>query len=1158
MAAITRKDWVLGWVPSADFHNGDVRGLARMDNLTIDETGALTLTPGISDIYTFGGFPHTIFSKFFGPTKTRYTANSDGSITRNGSVLASGGSSTIAAFGASRGYVLITSGIVRKKDDGTNTYNLGIAAPGGPPGVANNVQPTTDLTAPGTSTSADADGTSFIATNTPALIVTDTTVTGSQTPLSEDGIYFNVRVGDTSKLKSVKIHFYLDSASSESDYYWYEWLNDSTSPFKKGLNAWTTLGATRGNFQRAGTSFDKDWTSVVGVQVFFEFTEVVTANLVNDIRAVGGILGPLNDTYDYVQVNVSNDGKYIAKSPEGPVAGEVFVSHGYTTITPHTAGIPSEVTHIWIYRRSTRNNTPYFGRPRDAVQTLDRYYKVLEIPAPFSATVDSMSDEDALREESLKLGLINVQSIPGDIISIVGDYNGRVLYLTYNEIYVSERENPDLVDPALILKLSGDSTTRNLWAIKTDTGRILIGTTTDIHELSGTLDDLLDGTIDAINRPLGVSHPPITSEVATYQGTLFYVSSQGITSLAGANSIIVSPQLNLLFQGAVRYGIAPVLVSPNDTIAAPICVSKNKLFVSLPLQDGTRRCFVYDFAKQYWHPYYTDPIALFTEEDGDIIAGYGGGSGNALREIYTYSVTNYPQDIHLRTFCDDDQLPRNRKDTFTLKVTADTGNVAVNVSIAKNGSEQYITVMSGVQFNGREEKLITIAETIGLGKTFSLKITGTALSTCKIYNFSIEYDARPEQLTYLRIPYTNVGTASRKRFVNFPFEIDTLNQECEFFPLIDGAIFAPTSLFTHDRKGTHIHYFDTEAVGTDIGGILCGLFEFYGVRYDEIISEKMPNPVTYLKIPQTDYGTPNRKRHSSYKFRINTRGAQVRFTPRIDGVDKSTLDFSTSEPQVVEYFFTTDTIGINIGGTLQSLSSPKTPFEFYGPITPQDLETLPPRLREFRIPENNFGVAAKKRIRTIPIVINTNGQDVTFTPYIDNVAGTSSTLNTAVKMTTYHYFETDAFGIDFSGDLVASSATPFECYGFGKLENVETLPVPKKYDQIGPLRFEKLAKFQALRIRIIATGASIPVKIFNEVEASNSDLQANSGEYSTTLVTTPNVDDVYEILLPKTVNGTVFRITLGGPNTSAFHRYDVTCKFVESGGEANPKWKKYA
>ena len=1157
MAAITRKDWPLGWVPSADFHNGDVRGLARMDNLTIDETGALTLTPGISDIYTFGGFPHTIYSKFFGNTKVRYTCNSNAEITRNGTTINTGGHPERAAFGTSRGYVLICSGNARIKDDSVNTYPLGISTPLGPPGVANNVQPQTDITAGGASTTADAGSPDFIAVNTPALIVTDTTVTGSITPLSEDGIYFNVRVGNTSKLKTVKIVFYLDSVSNESDYYWYEWANDSNSPFTRGINAWTTLGATRGNFQRSGTSFDKDWTTVVGCEVFFEFSEAVTANLVNEIRAVGGILGPLNDTYDYVQIYVTNDGKYIAKSPESPVAGEVFVSHGYTTITPHTAGIPSEVTHIWIYRRSSRSSIPYFGRPLDAVQVLDKYYKVLEIPAPFAPTVDNISDEDLLiANDYLKPGLINVQAIIGDIIGIVGDYNGRVLYITTNEVYVSERENPDLVDPALILKLSGDTTTKNLWVYKFDTGRILIGTTTDVYELSGTLSDTPDGGIDASILPLGVSHPPISSEVAAYQGTLFYLSSQGVTSLAGANSIIISPQLNLLFQGATRYGIAPVLLSPNDAIAAPICVGKNKLFISLPLMDGTRRCFVYDFSKQYWHPYYTDPISLLNEEDGAIIAGYGGGSGNALREIYTYSITSYPQDIHLRTFHDDDNLPRNRKDVFTLKVTADTGNGPVNISIAKNGSEQYVQVMTSVQFNGREEKLITIAETIGLGKTFSVKITGTALTTCKIYNFSIEYDARPEQLTYFRIPYTNVGSASRKRFVNFPFEIDTLGQSCEYFPLIDGAVFTPTSIFSFERKATHIHYFDTEAVGTDIGGIICGLFEFYGVRYDEIISEKMPNPVTYLRIPQTDYGTPNRKRHSSYKFRINTRGSQVRFTPRIDGTNYSTLDFTTSEPQVVEYFFTADTIGINIGGVLESLSSPKTPFEFYGEIKPQDLEVLPPRLLEFRIPENNFGVAAKKRIRTIPMVINTNGEDVTFTPIVDGVSGTATTLNTTTKKTIYHYFNADSFGIDYSGDLVATSSTPFEWYGFGKLEGVEVLPIPKQYDQIGPLRFDKLAKFQAMRIRMIATGSTIPVTIYNEVEGSL-ELTSNTGEYTTTLHTTPNKDDVYELIIPKTVNGTVFRVTLG-PVTSPFYRYDIQIKLVDSGGQASPKWVKYS
>ncbi len=1159
MAAIERHNWNRGWVPSGDFINGPKDGLARMDNLQLDEEGALTLVPGITTIYNFSSRPHTIFSKFFGANKYRYTINANGDITRNGGTLRSGADSARGAFATSRGFVLVCSGNQRIKDNTVDTFNLGIIAPDGPPNVEVASQQRTELTTPGASVSCDTDA-SFVATATPPLITPDSTVANSAAPLADDGVKMNVRVGDTSKLIKVRLQFNLDAASGETDFFFYEWENVAGGSFQGGINAWTSLSARRGDFKKAGESI-KGWTELTSIVVQFFFTAAVTTNLVNEVHTLGGELGKLNDAYDYVQVYVTNNGKYIGRSSESPATGAVWVSHGHTVIAPHTSNATSDVNEIWIYRRTTREKTAH--RPVGATRNLDVFYRVKVVTQPFVAFDDNVSDEEALAlGERLKLGLLSVQDLEEDIIGMVGDYNGRVLYLTPNNIYLSEVDNPDLIDPTIAFRVSGDDTTTNLWIKVTDSGRILVGATTDIFEIAGSLTDLPDGSVDVAIRRLGVSHPPLTRECATYQGSLFYYASQGIVQLLGASSVVISENLNLLFDGKICYGIAPVRIVANGAQIGPLTVGKNKLFSALELTDGTRWCLIYDITKKYWIPYYTDPQSFFTEEDGKVIAGYS-APAPALREIYTYDDTSFARNVVFQTFHDDDNLPRNRKDIFTLKVTANTGGLPVNVSIAKNGSEQYYTVMSGVTFTGREEKFISIAETISLGKTFSVKIQGANLSVFKLYNFSIEYDARPEQKTYHRFNYTNIGTASRKRFVNFPFEIDTLGIPCEFIPLIDGAIAGPASTFSFARKATHIHYFDTEAVGTDIGGIICGFFELYGALYEEIISEKMPNPVTYLRIPQTDYGTPNRKRHSSYKFRINTRGSTVRLTPRLDGIDQATFDFSTNEPSVVEYFFTVssdpDPIAINIGGVLESRSTPRTPFEFYDVIKPDVIETLPPRLKEFRMPETNYGVASKKRIRVLPYEINTNGFDVTFTPLVDNVAGTPSTVNTTTRRTSYHFFTTDVFCTDIAGRL--DGEQPFEFYGLMKPDVVEVLPIPKRFDQIGPLRYDKLAKFQAIRVRVITTTSgfdqtlNLPFKIIIENEATLPGSTGDIGEYSGNFLTIPNRDDVYELPLPKTVNGTIFRLEFG-PMADPFHMYDVQIKLVLSGMQADPKWVK--
>ena len=249
-------------------------------------------------------------------------------------------------------------------------------------------------------------------------------------------------------------------------------------------------------------------------------------------------------------------------------------------------------------------------------------------------------------------------------------------------------------------------------------------------------------------------------------------------------------------------------------------------------------------------------------------------------------------------------------------------------------------------------------------------------------------------------------------------------------------------------------------------------------------------------------------------------------------VDYAPLVFSTSEKRTVEYFFPDDTIGIDIGGTLEALTD--TPFEFYGAIKPQEIEVLPPRLEYFRIPENNYGIPAKKRIRTMPMEINTNGNDVTFTPIVDGVAGTPATFNTPHRQTVLYYFTTDSFGIDYSGELEGDEA--FEFYGLAQPVDVEILPVGKKFDQVGPMELDRLGKLMGFRIRLLHTSTSLPFKIYmNDVEM-----------WAGTIPTTPNVLKNYEVMrVPKTIMGTSLRIEFGP--SEVFHRYWVVARINLSG-----------
>ncbi len=129
----------------------------------------------------------------------------------------------------------------------------------------------------------------------------------------------------------------------------------------------------------------------------------------------------------------------------------------------------------------------------------------------------------------------------------------------------------------------------------------------------------------------------------------------------------------------------------------------------------------------------------------------------------------------------------------------------------------------------------------------------------------------------------------------------------------------------------------------------------------------------------------------------------------------------------------------------------------------------------------------------------------------------------------------------------------FEFYEMMHPEDVEVLPVPKKYDQLGPMRFDKIGKIFGFRVRLIQNGTieSMPYAIFGDDSESNPHL--NSALFSGSFPVRPGFDNVYEIQLPKSINTDIFRLTLG-PTTDSFHRYNVFVKVHISGMQGQAKW----
>jgi hypothetical protein len=1177
---LTRKSWNLGWLPVNDAHNGNPEGLLRADNLELDELGVLSLANSSLKLNSssLSGEVIQLYSKTIGNTKYRYAVLSNGTIVRSNdnftsqTELVTGEAITRVGFASVLGQNLICAGSTRLKDDGTTIRQLGLRKPDLPPTKADSVVSEV-LIGPNFADWVAEWGTIQWDDLSP-YGVNNFSVIGIYPAIAEDGVTywgiaahthdynldviggnpgtnddtFTLWFSATNLNSTLKIEFLLnDPLYPSTDTYTYE-ITDPPGSLFSTTGGGATLTIKRSEFQRNGTNPNLGWANVHCVKIMG-----MTPGL--GIYFLGFKLTSqflIGKSYNYATMNVANLGTYIAKSPLSDksliieaVGGQIRIKADSPVAGTDT---DTQINEIWIFRRSSEitDVTPINNAP-----ILDKWYRVgvLNYPADGLELQDTYTDEDALTLNiTADESLISVKDIKDEIIGIVAGYYDRVLYLTAKELYISEILNPDSVAVLNTIKLEGGNITQNLWIVKSSLGVVFVGTTQDIFELSGTFASLPDGSIDVSVKSLAVAYPPLSYEVEVFSTVVYYMAKDGFRDIApgGASELLTMGTLDLLFQGESRHGIPPVQLIPKGVEHYPIAITQSHLFISVPHTDGTRRVLDYNTSTKVWNLRTDNPLSFFVEDDGMILAGYGGGDNYVRQFNYGKKKDGITgQEVKFLTAFDDNQQPRNRKDVFTLKITGNTGNVAIGIWIGTD--EDGFTYLGTQAFNGVSEHLFTLGDVVNKRMAYALRIEGTGLSTFQLHNYTIEYEAYPEQLTYLRIPNNNLGSYSRKRITNYAFVIDTLGNTITFTPIVDGTNLSSTNVIFSGKR-TFIHYFKIETLGTDIGGLLSGgTFEFYGLNLEEIVSEKLPTPVKFLVIPNTDYGEPNRKRHSSYKFQINTNGENVKFTPRLDGVDQTSIVYNTNEKLTVEYFFSEDTIAIDIGGTLESLAD--TEFEFYGVIKPQQIEVLPPRLKEFRIPENNYGIAARKRIRTMPMEINTNGYNVTFTPIIDGVSGIPSILNSSTRKTLFHYFSTDIFGTDFSGELIGSE--PFEFYGLLKPESVEVLPVAKKLDQIGPLRFDKIGKLFCCRTRLIAqANETIQIKFYDEDA-----MTLGTPIYTKNLAVTMDKDEVYEFAFPKSVKTSVLRIVIG-PSTSPIHRYDMQLKTNFAGMDSDPKWIK--
>ena len=162
MPSLFRDNWSLLWIPNSDDFAGDVRGLLRADNLTLEEDGSLSLIRGTQKIshQPMVGNIYQLYSKTMNLADlynnyTHYTNNAKvryavvGNATQTGQRVLRNWSATVysgvsneivydvgvtpedtegfpVGFGFGFGHVWITNGRYKVKDDGQQITNIGL------------------------------------------------------------------------------------------------------------------------------------------------------------------------------------------------------------------------------------------------------------------------------------------------------------------------------------------------------------------------------------------------------------------------------------------------------------------------------------------------------------------------------------------------------------------------------------------------------------------------------------------------------------------------------------------------------------------------------------------------------------------------------------------------------------------------------------------------------------------------------------------------------------------------------------------------------------------------------------------------------------------------------------------------------------------------
>lgn len=387
----------------------------------------------------------------------------------------------------------------------------------------------------------------------------------------------------------------------------------------------------------------------------------------------------------------------------------------------------------------------------------------------------------------------NRESVPDNIIGMIGDYFGRTVLLTDTHLYFSDLGRPSSYPIFQKIKVADGVNERCLWVTR-GAGGIIIGTTLDIYYLLGNLTQFPNGTIDAVLKPMNISSPPVNSSVAREGMAMAYLASDGPRTVIGQQSEPLKGDLDNLLKGLPLNGVPNI----DPTVGRHcLAMARGYLYWSVFLDSvdevtvnerkknepyvhpsGRRRLLTFGRAsnrtsyvfrltlstsKWTCRRYPFEIMSLTRDFNGDVYAGTNNGKVIALNK--TFNDDGDDVQINIQTPHLDDGSPLARKVPFDFQMRVDTGGDDVTVALHLDGDDTPATSFT-VNTPGQSVFMKSL-EGLPEFRRASLRVYGSVGTRFKWWDWNLSYRNLPQHHHFLDTGNVQTG----KEFIHHFKEI---------------------------------------------------------------------------------------------------------------------------------------------------------------------------------------------------------------------------------------------------------------------------------------------------------------------------------------------------------------------------------------------------